>query len=138
VITEADLPDNCRKFLGDTHSKRIDRMVRAVIAETLAKGELAIEADIEGHMEELRTFLYERVYENALVHADFLKCSRIVEELYDHFLSHPDAFLEETGCADFYDDPSTCVCDFIAGMTDRYAFNLFERIFLPMPWKIPV
>jgi dGTPase len=138
VITPADLPDSCRKHLGDTHSGRIDRMVRAVIGETLARGELSIEPDIERYMEELRTFLYERVYENILVHADFLKCSRIVEELYGYFLTHPDAFLEETGWADFYDDPSTCVCDFIAGMTDRYAFNLFERIFLPMPWKIPV
>ncbi|MCX5798727.1 MAG: deoxyguanosinetriphosphate triphosphohydrolase, partial [Proteobacteria bacterium] len=49
-----------------------------------------------------------------------------------------DAFLEETGRKDFYDEQSICVCDFIAGMTDRYAFNLFEKFFLPMPWKIPV
>ena len=62
----------------------------------------------------------------------------IIEELYRYFLEKPDAFLEETGAREFYDDHSTCVCDFIAGMTDRYAFNLFERIFLPMPWKIPV
>ena len=137
VITSKDLPDNCKEFLGDTHSKRIDRMVRAVIGETLSKGELSIEADIEQYMGELRTFLWERVYENSVVHTDFLKCSRIIEDLYGYFLSHPDAFLEETGWVDFYDDPSTCVCDFIAGMTDRYAFNLFERIFLPMPWKIP-
>src|SRR5208282_3481774 len=38
VITATDLPENCRKYLGDTHSKRIDRMVRAVISETLTKG----------------------------------------------------------------------------------------------------
>lgn len=138
VITSGDLPANCRKHLGDTHSKRIDRMVRAVIRETLERDEVSIEADIEGYMGELRSFLYERVYENPLVHADFLKCSHIIEELYGYFLGHPDAFLQEAGWTDFYDDPSTCVCDFIALMTDRYAFNLFERIFLPLPWKMPV
>jgi dGTPase len=138
VITAGDLPENCRKFLGDTHSKRIDRMVRAVIGETTKKGEVSIETDVEKYMEELRAFLYERVYENPVVHAEFLKCSRIIEELYHYFLTHPDAFLEEAGWPDFYDDRSTCVCDFVAAMTDRYAFNLFERIFLPMPWKIPV
>ena len=83
-------------------------------------------------------FLYERVYDSDMVHADFIKCSRIIEDLYHHFLKNPDAFLKETEREDFYDEPATCVCDFIAGMTDRYAFNLFEKIFLPMPWNIPV
>ena len=138
VITLPDLPEDCRRDLGDTHSRRIDRMVRAVIGESLKNNDVSIEPKVEEHMEELRGFLYERVYENNLVHAEFTKCSMIIEELYRYFLDQPDAFLEETGAKEFYDDPSTCVCDFIAGMTDRYAFNLFERIFLPMPWKIPV
>jgi dGTPase len=138
VIALPDLPDSCRRFLGDTHSKRIDTMVRAAIRETERTGNPGVEPDIDGHMAELREFLYERVYDNPMVHADFEKCSRIIEDLYRYFLDHPDAFLEETGSESFYDDPSTCVCDYIAGMTDRYAFNLFEKIFLPMPWKIPV
>ena len=138
VIALSDLPESCRRNLGDTHSQRIDRMVRAVIGESLKNDDVSIEAEVEQHMGELREFLYERVYENNAVHGEFTKCSMIVEELYCHFLDHPDAFLEETGSKGFYDDPSTCVCDYIAGMTDRYAFNLFERIFLPMPWKIPV
>jgi dGTPase len=138
VITLPDLPEDCRRDLGETHSRRIDCMVRAVIGESLKNNDVSIEPKVEERMEELRGFLYERVYENNLVHAEFIKCSMIIEELYRYFLDHPDAFLEETGAREFYDDPSTCVCDFIAGMTDRYAFNLFERIFLPMPWKIPV
>ncbi|MEN6616093.1 MAG: deoxyguanosinetriphosphate triphosphohydrolase, partial [Syntrophorhabdus sp.] len=72
------------------------------------------------------------------VHADFIKCSKIIQDLYQYFLGHPDALLKETGRDDFYDEPVTCVRDFIAGMTDRYAFSLFEKLFLPMPWSIPV
>jgi dGTPase len=140
VITVADLPGNCREFLGTTHSARIDRMVRGVISATLQTGDLhlSIEPDIQHYMTELRDFLYKRVYESSIVHADFEKCARIVEDLYEYYLTHSDAFLEETKHPDFYDEPATCVCDYIAGMTDRYAFNLFERLFLPMPWKIPV
>jgi len=138
VISQTDLPEGCCRFLGDTHSKRIDTMVRAVIRETEKTGDPGIEQDIEGCMLELRTFLYDHVYENPVVHADFEKCSRIIEDLYRYFLRHPDAFLDETGFLEFYDRPATCVCDYVAGMTDRYAFTLFEKIFLPMPWKIPV
>jgi dGTPase len=138
VIRSTDLPDNCRRCLGDTHSARIGRMVRAVIGETTKTGNVSIEKDIEEHIVELRAFLYEHVYENKIVHDDFEKCSKIIEDLYHYFLDHPGAFLVETGARDFYAEPATCVCDYIAGMTDRYAFTLFERIFLPMPWKIPV
>jgi dGTPase len=138
VISVEDLPAMCVRYLGDTHSKRIDAMVRAVISETQKTGLVSIREDIESYIVELREFLYERVYDNPAVHADFIKCSRIIEDLYLYFLKYPDAFLEETGYKEFYDDQSSCVCDYIAGMTDRYAFNLFEKIFLPMPWKIPV
>jgi dGTPase len=138
VIAQSDLPATCLRFLGETHSKRIDTMVRAVIRETQKRGHPGVEPDIEGYMGELREFLYARVYENPVVHGDFEKCSRIIEDLYRYLLGHHDAFLEETGLRDFYDDAPTCVCDYVASMTDRYAFTLFEKIFLPMPWKIPV
>ena len=137
VMTLDDLPGRCRSVLGDTHSQRIDRMVRAVLGETLKTGGLSIEEEIEACMIELRDFLYERVYENNTVHEDFEKCSKIIEDIYHCFVERPDVFLEEAGYASFYAPPSTCVCDYIAGMTDRYAFNLFEKIFLPMPWKMP-
>ena len=139
VIAEEDIPGTVREFLGYTVSDRIDRMVHGVISETLKSPKLDLEFghDLESHIVQLRNFLYERVYESNIVHADFIKCCRIIEDLYSYFLKNPDAFLRETERKDFYDAPATCVCDFIAGMTDRYAFMLFEKIFLPMPWNIP-
>jgi dGTPase len=140
VIEPSDLPKECVKSLGETHGKRIDSMVRGVIWESLENEErgICIKKEIEERMEELRDFLWRRVYESKLVHEDFEKCSRILEELYVYFLKKPDAFLEETRRDDFYDEPATCVCDYLAGMTDRYAFNLYEKLFLPLPWKIAI
>jgi len=138
VIQESDLPASCKKHLGETHSSRIDTMVRGVIRSTLANDAVSMDEELESHIVELRDFLYERVYESAMVHDDFKKCARIIEDLYSYFVDNPDAFLEETKRSSFYDEPSVCVCDYIAGMTDRYAFTLFEKLFLPMPWKIPV
>ena len=140
VIEVSDLPAGCVESLGSTHSDRIDRMVRGVLAASLGRedGSPAIEPEIEQRMVELRAFLYERVYENPLVHEDFERAGRIIEDLYAFFLENPDVFLAESGERDFYDKPAACVCDYIAGMTDRYAFNLFEKLFLPRPWKIPI
>ncbi|HVN25766.1 MAG TPA: deoxyguanosinetriphosphate triphosphohydrolase [Syntrophorhabdales bacterium] len=140
VIEPSDLPDECVKSLGGTHGQRIDSMVRGVISASLENEEtgICIEKKTEERMEELRGFLWERVYENRIVHEDFEKCSRILEELYAYFLKKPEAFLEETSRIDFYDEPATCVCDYLSGMTDRYAFNLYEKLFLPLPWKIAI
>ncbi len=140
VITEEELPKPQRDYLGYTVSDRIDTMIHGVISETLSRPDLMVRfgKELESHIIQLREFLYERVYDSNIVHTDFIKCSRIIEDLYRHFLKNPEAFLKETGREDFYDEQETCVCDFIAGMTDRYAFNLFEKIFLPMPWNIPV
>ena len=140
VIAEADLPEECIKNLGSKTSDRIDSMVRGVISETEKHGDLSVSfsEELGSQIVKLRDFLYERVYDNHVVHDDFIKCTRIIKDLYFYFLNKPDAFLAETGRSDFYDERAACVCDFISGMTDRYAFNLFEKHFLPLPWNIPI
>jgi dGTPase len=140
VIRERDVPKESREFLGDTTSDRIDTMVRGVILETLKTSDckVSMSDELEYHILKLRSFLYERVYDNQVVHGDFIKCSRIIKDLYHYYLENRDAFLGETERTEYYDENEVCVCDFIAGMTDRYAFNLFEKVFLPMPWDIPV
>ena len=140
VITEGDLPEDCTDYLGGTSSDRIDTMVRGVLTATMEAGgpDLRISEELHYHIRKLRSFLYEHVYDNSVVHGDFIKCVKIIEELYAYFLDNTDAFLKEIERKDYYDEPEECVCDFVASMTDRYAFNLFERIFLPMPWKIPI
>lgn len=140
VIREEDIPAEYRSYLGTNSSDRIDTMVRGVITETLRSGSMTISFgdELEMYIVRLRDYLYEHVYDNMLVHGDFLKCSRIIEDIYEHFMKHPEVFLGEAEKDDFYDDPAVCVCDFVAGMTDRFAFNLFEKVFLPLPWKIQV
>ena len=140
IITEDDLPPECTSYLGNTGSKRINTMVRGVLTATMEGSgcEPRIPVELEAHIKRLRDFLYEKVYDNTIVHGDFIKCTKIVNELYDYFLRNHDRFLKEIGREDFYDEPAVCVCDFVASMTDRYAFTLFEKIFLPMPWNIPI
>ncbi len=140
VIREEDIPKHLRDHLGHTVSDRIDTMVRGVISGTLESPDMQLGcgSELESYMVEMRGFLYDHVYESPVVHSDFIKCSKIIEDLYGYFLHNPDGFLKEMGRDDFYDNPEACVRDFIAGMTDRYAFSLFEKLFLPMPWSIPV
>ena len=138
VISQKDIPVRCLNSLGETHSKRINTMVNDFITETLRldDGKLHVREEILSAMIELREFLWDRIYENEMVHADFHKAAKILKELYQYFMEHPDTFLSLIEKESLYDSRERCICDFLAGMTDRYAFNLYEKVFLPLPWKI--
>jgi dGTPase len=138
VISQSDIPKGCLKCLGDTHSKRINTMVNSIVSETIRfrSERLTISEDVLSAIWDLREFLWDRVYENETVHADFHKAAKILRELYQYLMNDPDYFLTLTGNNTLYDSLERCVCDFLAGMTDRYAFNLYEKLFLPLPWAI--
>jgi dGTPase len=140
VIDEHDIPTECSSILGETHGERIDTMVKDVLYTTLAaQGDglsLAMSPSILEAVVRLRDFLYDRVYDAEVVHGDFIKASKILMEIYARLTADVDFFLKEINRDALYDTIDTCVCDYLAGMTDRYAFTLYERIFLPRPWLI--
>ena len=138
VISEDDIPKDCRRCLGESHAKRINTMVTDIIRDTLRRGDgrLSVTGEVLSAIVKLRDFLWERVYENEMVHGDFPKAAKILKELYYHFMEHSEDFIPLLGRPFLYDSLERCVCDFLAGMTDRYAFNLFEKRFLPLPWMI--
>lgn len=133
IISENDLPVDIRKTLGVTGSDRTDRMVRDVIAATLACDYEAImmSPEVLGALESLRTFMFERMYLTPAVRDEFDKAQRMLTELFQYVTAHPEQFLEPSE-----DEPvERLAIDFIAGMTDRYAMNLYAKLFLPKPWR---
>jgi dGTPase len=140
VIDESDIPQECREILGNRTSTRIDKMVRDVLAHTYLdqdQVQVAFSQDVSRAMALLRDFLYESVYDISFVHADFIRSAKVVRELFEVFMSDDPIYLEEIGPLR-QEEPSRArsVCDFVAGMTDRYALELYNKIFLPRPWGV--
>jgi len=135
IIKEKDIPKGCLKILGDRHAHRIDTMVKSLIYRTLEAqdGQLHMDEDVLEAMEELRNFLFKHVYEAEVVYREFYKAKKILRELYEHFLTEEGSWDKE-GIYPPGTSRHRMVCDFIAGMTDRYALSLYEKIFLPRPW----
>ncbi len=142
VIKQSLVPGEVTKVLGDTHSSRISSMIKDVIGATrVTQGgiELDISPEMLKTMLDLRAFLYDNVYRAPQVHREFEKARKILFELYEYFVKNRDAFLrerkrlfeEERAIEDGRTPYERHVCDFIAGMTDRYAQNLYNKIFMP-------
>ncbi len=135
VIREEDIPEECSHILGRRHAQRIDTMVKSLIYRTLEAndGRLHMDPEVLKAMEDLREFLFERVYEAPVVYREFSKAKKILRELYEYLLEQEGIWEKES----IYPSGTSrhrMVCDFIAGMTDRYALALYARLFLPRPW----
>jgi dGTPase len=140
VIHEGDIPQTCLQVLGARTSMRINTMVRDLLKNSEEGPEgfrLAFSDEVGEAMILLRDFLYDSVYDVNYVHADFLRSAKVIRELYEIFLEDDQWFLSEVGPVPAApEDRARAVCDFVAGMTDRYALELYNRIFLPRPWGI--
>jgi dGTPase len=134
ILAPGDLPLDLVRTLGETSSERIGRMVGDVVSETLAAelAEIRMSDAILQATLALRAFLFEAVYENEHSTVEFRKASGILGGLWEKVREHPAEFLDHrTVEADGLDAAAR---DFLAGMTDRYAVALFERLFIPKPW----
>ncbi|HDD35383.1 MAG TPA: deoxyguanosinetriphosphate triphosphohydrolase [Candidatus Desulfofervidus auxilii] len=136
IIKENDIPLFCQRVLGKTHAKRINTMVLSLVTESLKQNKIAISEEILEAMFSLREFLFERVYFNPQVRRDFKKAKRIIKDLYFKFLEDEKLFIEIAKVDYPLKEKERVICDFIAGMTDRYALNLYKHLFLPRPWMI--
>lgn len=137
VIKQSDIPKGIRKTLGERHSKRIDTMVRDLISNTLEAElkELRMSAGVLKAIYALRDFLFKHVYESDTTNHEFRKARKILTDLYEYYL---DNIEEVPGKVQKGKRPDKHqrVCDFIAGMTDRFALMTYERLFMPDEWKI--
>lgn len=137
VIRRSEIPKQVLKVLGDSHSKRIDTMVKDLIHRSQEKDleALRMSDDISATIYMLRDFLYERVYESDKLIKEFRKAKKVLQDLYTYYLEHVDEIFADIP-KEKKADKHRVVCDFIAGMTDRFALTTYERLFLPQQWTV--
>jgi dGTPase len=138
VLNEADLPQDAVAVLGATSSARIARMVKDVVMET-QRGDGLTEVRMSDTVLDatlaMRAFLFDAVYENEAATAEFRKATGILGGLWEKVRDRPGEFLDRRIIE--AEGLDAAARDFVAGMTDRYAVNLFEQLYIPKPWVGP-
>jgi dGTPase len=125
VLNPNDLPRVEIDLLGDTGSRRIDTLVRDVIDQFEATGEITQGAEVGEAMMRLRTFMFENVYLAASAKSEHPRIERMLRILFDHFAKEPPAPMTPGAS-----EPERIV-DWLAGMTDRYAIRVFSDLAVP-------
>jgi dGTPase len=127
VLDERDLPTAPLAALGPTGARRIDALVRDLVAESERAGDIVQGPDAGPAMDELRTFMFDRVYLARPARDEHARIQRVIETLFHHWVEHAD----ELPAASPDDDVATKVTDWIAGMTDRYCLRAFTDLTVP-------
>jgi dGTPase len=130
VIESADVPGDVIEVLGPLEGRSwINAMIEAVIDESVRRGKVVMRADVLQAMKRFREFMFERVYLRPEALAQNERARGVIHQLVEYLLAHPERIPDSYCIADA--DRLTQVLDYVAGMTDRYALNLHDRLFRP-------
>ena len=136
ILTNDDIPASISDILGHTHRQRIDTLVRDMIASSMGGDRLQMQPQVSRAMNELREFMFERVDRNPVAKGEESKARGIIQQLYRYYERWPERLP-----ADFlpqldFDGIQRVICDYIAGMTDKYAIYKYSELFIPAAWQV--
>ena len=138
VISIDDIPRQLTDVLGKGHGERINKMVSSVIIASQNQPFIKMTDEIGQATMELRAFLFENVYKSKVAKKEEDKAIEMLTILFNYFVKYPNELpgvyqknLEK-------ESVERCVCDYVSGMTDRYAIDLFRELYVPSMWRKPL
>jgi dGTPase len=132
ILQESDLPASTLEVLGQRHNSRINTLVTDIIQESREKDGIHQSPEVAAALNELRDFLFAQVYIGSVAKREEDKAIMVLRSLFIFYLEHPEEMPEEFGKGQ--EDLRIMVCDYVAGMTDRYAMRKYHEKFLPKVW----
>jgi dGTPase len=129
VLTPDAFPGHVIERFGAPGREWIGAMIGAVVTESLRSGSVSMDRPTLEVMNELRDFMFDRVYEAPAQRSPQERAVAVIRDLVDWHLEQPEripeAFRQHPG------PPVVQVVDYVAGMTDRYALATHDRLFRP-------
>lgn len=124
IISESDLPKECINYFSSISKRRLNKMIEEIIVNSIGKPSISMSEEGWHYTTQLREWMFKNVYTDSPAKSEEGKASRIVRELFYHYIEFLAPHCDK-------DKVQRIVCDYISGMTDRYAIQKYEEIFIP-------
>ena len=134
ILRQDDIPADLRAVLGEGHSERINRMVLSIITSSTDKPAITMTDEVQQATDALRKFMFENVYEDKVAKREDAKSKALLVSLYEYFCANPEKMPREYFVNVENEGVERCVCDYVSGMTDRYAIELYNELYVPQVW----
>ena len=126
IIAENDLPKDCIKYFSSIQKKRLNKMIEEIIDNSLGKPIVSMSEEGWHYTTKLREWMFQNVYVDSPAKHDEGKAKEIIKWLFEYYLN-----LLSQSCDK--EKAQLIICDYISGMTDRYAIEKFKENFIPSP-----
>ncbi len=136
ILTNGDIPRSISNILGTSHGQRIDTLVVDAIHSSAEAGTICLSPVVDQALKDLRSFMFENVYRNPVAKSQEQKAKEMLIRLYEYYMAHPEALPADFQPQLSFDGMERTVCDYIAGMTDKYAVDKYSEIFIPAGWQV--
>ncbi len=135
ILTAEDVPAHIRAAVGDRTSVRLNAMLSDLISNS-QNGDIRMGDAMAAVFDDFHNFMYDAVYRNPTAKGEESKVEGILGGIFEYYVAHPDLLPEEYAEIAHADGLRRAVCDYVAGMTDGYAMEVYGTIFIPAAWSV--
>lgn len=135
IVQPEDVPAIVRERVGERNSVRINSILTDIIAHS-GDGVLKMSPEMQQAVDVFTDFMYQGVYYNPIAKGEERKVQNILGSIWEYYVRHIDelpavyqSIAEEEGA-------QRAVCDYVSGMTDSYALEVYSELFIPAAWTI--
>ena len=136
IIYPMDLPLSVSQVLGFTHSERINTLTVDIITQSQGKDQILQSPACRDAMHQLREFMFEYVYRSPVAKGEEGKAQDMLRRLFEAYVRDPDKLPPEYQAIRVEEGVERAVCDYLSGMTDKYAVEQFGELFIPHSWSV--
>lgn len=136
ILTAEDIPRDIAAILGENQRDRINTLVCDMIFTSREAGRICMTPQIQKALADLRSFMFARVYHNPVAKGEESKARDMLQMLFRFYVDHPEQLPADFQPQLSFGGLGRTVCDYIAGMTDNYAIEKFNEIFVPSGWNV--
>lgn len=135
ILQESDLPQRAVETLGHATRERINTAITDIYTHSVGTDGVRMSDEVAKATFELRTFMFKNIY--ALTNKSMQdRAERMLTAMYEYFLMHTDRLPKQYLKLGESAPKEQIVCDYLSGMTDRYAINVFESLFIPETFSL--
>ncbi len=135
ILKESDLPTHCVSVFGKATRERINSAIADIYENSYGKNCVQMSKEMTDALKEMRSFMFEKVYEVANKSIQE-RSERMLTQMFQYFMANvnklPNPYLQMLE----KEEKERVVCDYLSGMTDRYAITVFESLFIPATFSV--
>ena len=135
IVAAEDVPQIVRDRIGVRNSQRINSLLMDLIQNS-GNGVMALSPDMQAAFDQFHDFMYQAVYLNPKAKSEESKVDGIISGIWEYYVSHPEQLPEDYRVIHEEEGLERAVCDYISGMTDGYAMEVYGKIFIPAAWSV--